>query len=113
MTILSILRIIGGSIYVLFLPGFILTYVFFQKKDKEIDWLERITLSLALSIAVVPIVVFLMSFIGLKVTALNVAIEILWIILLSVGWLFFKKSVYYQKMFEKISKFNSRKKWKS
>jgi len=53
-------RIVFGSVYVLFLPGFILTFVFFPRtkefdsKEKEngaIDWIERIALSFALSIA--------------------------------------------------------------
>ncbi len=72
------LRIVFGSIYVLFLPGFIISFIFFPKtrafedkeKDKEkgekrekgaIDWIERIALSFALSIAIVPLVVFYLN----------------------------------------------------
>lgn len=97
MTFLDILRIIFGSIFILFIPGFILTYIFFEKADKEIDWLERITFSLALSIAVVPLTIFLFNLIGVDITALNVFLEILLIIVLSLTWIFFTKSTYYTK----------------
>ncbi len=54
--LLQYFRIIAGSVYVLFLPGFILTYVFFGRR--EIDAIERIALSFGLSIAVVPLAIF-------------------------------------------------------
>ena len=54
--LLQYFRIIAGSVYVLFLPGFILTYVFFRRR--EIDTIERIALSFGLSIAVVPLAIF-------------------------------------------------------
>ena len=89
-------RIIFGSIYVLFLPGFILSFIFFPKtrafedkeKDKErekgsIDWIERIALSFALSIAVVPLAVFYLSLIGVKINLLNSFLTILGIIVIS------------------------------
>ena len=80
MTLLQILRAIFGSFYVLFIPGLLLTFIFFIKK--EIDWLERIILSLALSIAIVPLVIFLFNLVGAKITTLNVFLEILLIIIL-------------------------------
>jgi uncharacterized membrane protein len=89
-------RIIFGSIYVLFLPGFIISYLFFpkteefeSKKDsknndgKVIDWIERIALSFALSIAIVPLAVFYLNLIGVKINLLNSSLTILGIILLS------------------------------
>lgn len=106
MTLLQIIRIIFGSVYVLFLPGFILTFIFYNRK--EIDWLERITLSLALSIATVPMVVFLLNLLGVKITTFNVVIEILWIILFGVGGIIFRRSSYYDKLSEKITKFKIR-----
>jgi len=57
LSFLESLRISFGSFYVLFLPGFILTYVFF----KELDIIERIALSFALSIAIVPLIVFYLN----------------------------------------------------
>ena len=97
MTFLQILRIIFGSVYVLFIPGFILTLIFFKKEDKEIDWLERITLSLALSIAIVPLTIFLFNLLGVSITSLSVFLEILLIIILSLTWIFFTRSTYYTK----------------
>lgn len=85
-------RIVFGSVYVLFLPGFIISYIFFPKtkefeeKDKEqgaIDWIERIALSFALSIAIVPLVVFYLNLIGIKINLLNTSLEILGIIIIS------------------------------
>lgn len=92
-------RIIFGSVYVLFIPGLILTYIFFPKtkefdsKDKEsnsIDWIERIALSFALSIAVVPLVIFYLNLMGLKINLLNSFLSILGIILISLGILYWK-----------------------
>jgi len=86
------LRIIFGSIYVLFLPGFIISYIFFPKtrefesESKEkgaIDWIERIALSFALSIAIVPLVVFYLNLIGLKINLLNSFLTILGVIIIS------------------------------
>ena len=104
-------RIIFGSVFVLFLPGFILSYCFFpfskpfdekenggdevgddDKKgidDKDnggnaIDWLERFALSFALSIAVVPLIVFYLNLIGIRINLLNVFLEILAILIVSV-----------------------------
>lgn len=83
-------RIVFGSIYILFIPGFILTYLFFPKtksfdsdfEEKEgIDWIERVALSFALSIAIVPLIVFYLNLIGIKISALNTFIIVLFIII--------------------------------
>lgn len=91
------LRIVFGSVYVLFIPGFIISYIFFpkthsleQKQEKSIDWIERIALSFALSIAIVPLFVFYLNLIGLRINLLNSFLTILGIILISVIILFFK-----------------------
>ena len=93
---LESLRIVFGSVYVLFLPGFIISYLFFPKTkdfDSEesprenekgaIDWIERIALSFALSIAIVPLVIFYLNLIGIKISLLNSFLTILGIILIS------------------------------
>lgn len=70
MEVLSIIRAILGSAFVLFVPGLIWTYVFFAKK--EIDWIERIALSFGLSIALVPLSVFYLNKVfGVKINFLN------------------------------------------
>ena len=78
---LESLRTVFGSIYVLFLPGFIISYIFFPKTkefesedEKEkgaFDWIERIALSFALSIAIVPLAVFYLNLVGVKISFLN------------------------------------------
>ena len=96
-------RIIFGSIYVLFIPGFLISYIFFpqtkpfdekdKKKGKEkgtIDWIERIALSFALSIAIVPLTVFYLNLIGLKINLLNSFLTILGIIIISLGIIHWK-----------------------
>ena len=110
MEILSSLRIVFGSLYVLFLPGFIISYIFFpktkefdEKETKEanghethkgsIDWIERIALSFALSIAIVPLVVFYLNLIGIKINFLNSFLTILGIIVISLGILVYKNNM--------------------
>ena len=89
---LDSLRIVFGSIFVLFLPGFVISYIFFPKtkefesKSEEkgaVDWIERIALSFALSIAIVPLAVFYLNLIGVKINFLNSFLTILAIILIS------------------------------
>jgi len=70
MSILEGLRIFFGSVFILFLPGFAWSYVFFAKKN--IDWIERVALSFGLSIALVPLSVFWLNFLfQMKVTLIN------------------------------------------
>ena len=83
-------RIVFGSVYVLFFPGFILSYAFFpetksldSKNDGAIDILERIALSFALSIAIVPLVIFYLNLIGMKINLLNSFLTIFGIIIIS------------------------------
>jgi uncharacterized membrane protein len=63
------------AVYVLFIPGLLLSFLFFR--PKQIDIIERIALSFALSIAVVPLLVFYTNLIGVKITQLSVALQIL------------------------------------
>ncbi|KCZ70619.1 Protein of unknown function (DUF1616) [Candidatus Methanoperedens nitroreducens] len=74
--IVEIIRIIFGSVFVMFLPGFAWSFVFFAKE--EIDWIERIALSFGLSIALVPLAVFWLNYLlGVKIGILNVSIVVL------------------------------------
>lgn len=83
----EIFQMIFGGIFVLFVPGFALSYAFFQKE--EIDWIERIALSFGLSIAVVPLLVFYMNrFLGVKIDIVSVSIVIL---LVTAGAIFYAK----------------------
>lgn len=74
--IIEIIRIIFGSVFVLFLPGFAWSFVFFKKE--EIDVIERIVLSFGLSIVLVPLAVFWLNFfLGIKINLVNVSTMIL------------------------------------
>ncbi len=64
-----------GAAYILFLPGFVLTFTFFRRGT--IDIIERLALSFALSIAVVPLVAFYLNLMGVKLNRLNVILEVL------------------------------------
>ena len=82
---LESLRIVFGGFYVLFLPGYFLTHLFFPKKlnNKEgIDFIERLALSFALSIAIVPLIVFYLNLIGMKINTLSAFLTILGIMLI-------------------------------
>ncbi len=94
-------RIVFGSVYVLFLPGFIISYIFFSKTKEfdsktneeegdSIDWIERIALSFALSIAIVPLAVFYLNLMGIKINLLNSTLTILGIIIISLGILYWR-----------------------
>ncbi|MDB5178659.1 MAG: hypothetical protein JWN01_602 [Patescibacteria group bacterium] len=74
--------LVGGA-YVLFAPGLVLSFVFFRRD--AIDWLERVALSFALSVAVVPLVVFYLNMIGIKLTRLSVVLEVAAIMVVSGG----------------------------
>jgi hypothetical protein len=81
LSVLESARIVYGSFFVLFLPGFIISHIFF-KKD-EIDTLERIALSFALSIAIIPLFVFYTNLLGIKINTLNVSLQIIFICIVS------------------------------
>jgi len=88
LTLAESIRVVSGSLYALFLPGFVLSFLFF--KYSEIDWIERIALSFALSIAIVPLAVFYLNLIGIKINLLNSSLIILGIIIISLIILYFR-----------------------
>ncbi len=94
-------RIPFSLIYVLFLPGLVWTYVFFENKD--IDAIERITLSFILSISIVPLVVFFSNTkFGIKITALNVFFIILIICFIASLIKFISKTIKQQPFYKKF-----------
>jgi uncharacterized membrane protein len=75
MGVLDWLRLIFGSIFILFVPGFAWSWIFF-KKDK-IDWIERIALSVGLSIAMVPLVILWLNYVfNVSITLLNTTLAV-------------------------------------
>lgn len=84
LTFLDSIRITMGTPYVLFLPGFIISYIFFPNKKKEkIDIIERIALSFALSIAIVPLIIFYLNLLGMKINLLTSTLTIAGIIIIA------------------------------
>lgn len=76
-----------GAVYVLFVPGFVLSFAFFPRG--RVDVIERSALSFALSIAVVPLVAFYLNLMGVRISRLNVILEVAGIILVVgvVAWM--------------------------
>jgi uncharacterized membrane protein len=80
MEIIELLRIPLGSVFVLFLPGYAWSFVFFKKG--EIDLIERIALSFGLSIALVPLVIFWLNWLfTIRINIVNVTAVILGLII--------------------------------
>lgn len=78
-----IVRAILGFILVLFLPGFAWTFVFFKRIN--INLIERVTLSFALSIVLVTLSLLLLNvLIGIEITGFNSTLTIIVITILPV-----------------------------
>ncbi len=78
--VLKGLRALFGITYVLFLPGFVVVRLFFW----DIDWVEKLGLSLALSIALVILsVIFTNLIFNIPITALTNFFVILGVIVLT------------------------------
>ena len=87
---IEILRVFFGSMFVLFLPGFVWSYVFFEKG--KIDEIERIALSFGLSIALVPLAVFWLNWIfKVKINLINTSLVILALIGIAAGILYIRR----------------------
>ena len=83
-------RIILGSAFVLFLPGYVWSFVFFKKED--IDIIERIALSFGLSIAIVPLIVFYLNWLfHIQINLINSSITIL--LISAIGYFFSKHGI--------------------
>jgi len=106
LSLLEGFKLIFGFFYILFLPGFILSYIlfpfsrYFDTEETNVEskdcgrimfnWIERGLLSFGLSIAIVPLAVFYLNLAGIKITSLNVFLEVLGIIVISLIILSFR-----------------------
>lgn len=68
--------ILVAILLVLFIPGYVLVAALFPE-DEEINWIERVALSLGLSIAVVPILGLLLNFTAFGIRLLPLTASIL------------------------------------
>lgn len=83
MSIAEILRIFFGGLFVLFVPGFAWSYVFLAKNT--IDWVERVALSIGLSITLVPLAVFWINrLFHIKITLLSTSLTVCGLIIMAV-----------------------------
>ena len=89
---LPAIRIILGLILVFFLPGFAWTLIFFS--GRQINIIERLALSLGLSIAVVTLSILAMNkLIGVRITGFNSVLIILAITIIPVAIYYLKRLV--------------------
>ena len=90
MNVLEGFRIFFGSVFILFVPGFAWSYVFFARRN--IDWIERVTLSVGLSIAVVPLAVFWFNWLfDVKITLLNTSLIVCGLTVLALACVWARK----------------------
>lgn len=97
----DVVRIIFGSIFVLFVPGFAWSYVFFDRG--KIDVVERLALSFGLSIALVPITVFWFNWVfDIGITLINTCLIVCGITIIAIVWLYAKKRLWIARLAEKV-----------
>lgn len=84
--ILAIIGAIIGAVYVLFLPGLVWSFVFFRRH--QIDLIERLALSFALSIALVPLLAFYLNLVHVKISRTNIVLEVAGLIIVgaAIAW---------------------------
>jgi uncharacterized membrane protein len=70
-----------GAFYVLFMPGFAMSFLFFNRG--AIDIIERVALSFALSVAVVTLLAFYLNLVGVKIHFWSVFAEVAFVIIAS------------------------------
>ena len=89
MDAIDIIRAIIGIVLVMFLPGYVWSYVFFRKN--EIDTIERIAISFGLSISLVPLTIFFLNrLFDIKITFKNVLTTIVALIIIPLVILYVK-----------------------
>lgn len=85
-----VIRAILGFILVFFLPGFVWTFVFFNR----VSVIERVALSLGLSIAMVTLSILVLHMLfDMKITGINSLLTIAVIIVIAIGTYFLKKYI--------------------
>ena len=89
---LPLIRAVLGFILVFFLPGFAWTLVFFR--GKQINAVERLVLSIALSLAMVTLsILALNKLVGMRITGANAILTILVITVIPVIVYFVRKLI--------------------
>ena len=87
-----VLRAILGFALMFFIPGFAWSFVFFS--GKQINALERVVLSIGLSVAMVTLSMFALNLVfDVKVTGTNAVLDIIVITLLAAAFYLARKFV--------------------
>lgn len=92
-------RIVFGLVFVIFLPGFVWSFVLF--KNDTINLIERFTFSIVLSITIVPLIIFFFNKIGVKINTINCVLEILSITIAAILINYIKQINIFYKSYEK------------
>jgi len=84
---LKAIRIVLGLAFILFIPGYVLVFALFPKRD-DIDVIERVALSFGLSIAVVPLVGLALNYTpwGIRLQPILASLISLVFIFSAIGW---------------------------
>jgi len=70
--LLALVNVVG-FIYILFVPGFAWSFVFFA--NREINWVERIALSVAVSVGLMTLSIFWLNWVfNVKITEISVCL---------------------------------------
>lgn len=88
LTPFRIARIILGLALILFFPGYMLISALFPKRS-DLDLIERLTLSFALSIALVPLMGFILNFTrwGIRLYPILILLTAFMIVMSMVAWI--------------------------
>ena len=87
LTFLYSVRIVFGSLLVLFIPGLLITEILFPKQYL----IERVALSFALSISLIPLFFYYLNLMGIRINLLNSLFFLLLLMAVLVVALYLKK----------------------
>lgn len=82
--IFDILRIIFGILFVMFMPGYLLTFLLFKK----LGVIERISLAIGLSISIVVFLGFFLTAVGYIAGIKGITAYSIWFSLLTISLIF-------------------------
>ncbi len=96
------LRYVLGSIYVLYLPGYTLIEALYPRPE-ELEPLERLALSIGLSLALVPLVGLILNYTpwGIRLEPITISLAILTLILSTIA--IYRKYTYFKLQITKTS----------
>ena len=90
MDILEILRMVFGGLFVLFVPGFIWGYVLFP--GRNLNSLERVAISIGLSIAMVTLCVLIVNWLfDMKIILHNLSLTVCGLIVVPAVYILLRK----------------------